>query len=97
MSHDPPAEPGLVVDGTGLSCVILLLRLRNAIRGLAPGSVVHVIAIDPAAGLDLPAWCHTIGHHYLGPIGDDPPTYALRIAPDARATHPGKPWHTKKT
>ncbi|MGW7308610.1 MULTISPECIES: sulfurtransferase TusA family protein [Streptomyces] len=52
----PPAD--ITVDGTGLLCVILLLRLRARIDDAAAGTVVHVIATDPAAPLDLHAWCH---------------------------------------
>ncbi|GEB58073.1 hypothetical protein GCM10017674_27430 [Streptomyces gardneri] len=52
----PPAD--ITDDGTGLLCVTLLLRLRARIADTAAGTVVHVIATDPAAPLDLPAWCH---------------------------------------
>ncbi|MFI2410522.1 sulfurtransferase TusA family protein [Streptomyces sp. NPDC018947] len=87
--------PGITVDGTGLLCVTLLLRLRDEIGGAAPGTVVHVVATDPAAPLDLPAWCHMTGHHFLGPVAGaaDAPVYALRIAADARPTRAGAPWH----
>ncbi|MGW4823155.1 sulfurtransferase TusA family protein [Streptomyces sp. NPDC004227] len=89
-------EADITVDGTGLLCVTLLLRLRAAIDGAAPGTHVHVIATDPAAPLDLPAWCHMTGHHYLGPVPHttDPPVYALRLTTNARPTHPNAPWHT---
>jgi len=50
-----PAEADLTVDGTGLLCVTLLLRLRAAIDQAKAGTLVHVIATDPAAPLDLPA------------------------------------------
>ncbi|MFH8622838.1 sulfurtransferase TusA family protein [Streptomyces vietnamensis] len=87
--------PGITVDGTGLLCVTLLLRLRKEIDGVAPGTVVHVVATDPAAPLDLPAWCHMTGHHYLGPVPDAAgrPVYALRLAADAHRTRPDAPWH----
>ncbi|MFB7592423.1 sulfurtransferase TusA family protein [Streptomyces sp. NPDC056169] len=52
----PPAD--ITVGGTGLLCVTPLLRLRARIADAAAGTVVHVIATDPAAPLDLPAWCH---------------------------------------
>lgn len=89
-------EADITVDGTGLLCVTLLLRLRAAIEDAAPGTHVHVIATDPAAPLDLPAWCHMTGHHYLGPVPNtaEPPVYALRLTTDARPTHPDAPWHT---
>ncbi|MDG9694865.1 sulfurtransferase TusA family protein [Streptomyces sp. DH17] len=93
-SPDTPA-PGITVDGTGLLCVTLLLRLRKEIDGAEPGTVVHVVATDPAAPLDLPAWCHMTGHHYLGPVpgADGRPVYALRLAVDPRPTQADAPWH----
>ncbi|MER8089252.1 sulfurtransferase TusA family protein [Streptomyces sp. NPDC058316] len=97
MSSDltPPAD--ITVDGTGLLCVTLLLRLRRRIEGAPPGTVVHVIATDPAAPLDLPAWCHMVGHDYLGPAPGERPAYALRLAADARPTLPDAPWHPAPT
>ena len=86
----PPAA-GLSFDGTGLLCVTLLLRLRAIVADVAPGTVVHVVATDPAAPLDLPAWCHMTGHEYLGPVtvGGATPVYAQRLAPAPRP--PGHP------
>ncbi|MGW1376938.1 sulfurtransferase TusA family protein [Streptomyces sp. NPDC002446] len=101
MKDLSPTEPGpvpeadITVDGTGLLCVTLLMRLRTAIAQAEPNTVVHVIATDPAAPLDLPAWCHMTGHHYLGPVldGKDSSVYALRLSGDARTTRPDAPWH----
>ncbi|MFG2546445.1 sulfurtransferase TusA family protein [Streptomyces sp. NPDC048594] len=89
------SAPDISVDGTGLLCVTLLLRLRKEIDGAKPGTVVHVIATDPAAPLDLPAWCHMTGHHYLGPVPDtNRAVFALRLMTGARSTRPDAPWHT---
>ncbi|MFG2557585.1 sulfurtransferase TusA family protein [Streptomyces sp. NPDC048496] len=94
MSASPLPAADITVDGTGLLCVTLLLRLRSRIAGAEPGTIVYVIATDPAAPLDLPAWCHMVGHDYLGPVPvADRATYALRLAVDARPTRPGAPWH----
>lgn len=41
------SAPDITVDGTGLLCVTLLLRLRKEITGAQPGTVVHVIATGP--------------------------------------------------
>lgn len=93
MTPDTPS-PDITVDGTGLLCITLLLRLRKEIDSAAPGTIVHVIATDPAAPLDLPAWCHMTGHHYLGPVpesGRD--VYAFRLTPQPMATRPDAPWH----
>ncbi|MGQ0843463.1 MAG: sulfurtransferase TusA family protein [Sporichthyaceae bacterium] len=103
MSPRPPgraagseqAHPAdLTVDGSGLLCVRLLLRLRATIAELPAGSVVHVIATDPAAPLDLPAWCHLTGHQYLGvlPIRQ-PPVHVLQVGASPRVCEPTRPWH----
>ncbi|MFD7460716.1 MULTISPECIES: sulfurtransferase TusA family protein [unclassified Streptomyces] len=94
MNAGPIPEPAITVDGTGLLCVTLLLRLRTAIQGAEAGTLVHVIATDPAAPLDLPAWCHMTGHHYLGPVPGERPVYALRLVPGALPTRSDAPWHT---
>ncbi|AQS65954.1 sulfurtransferase TusA family protein [Streptomyces pactum] len=96
MNPDTPT-PDITVDGTGLLCVTLLLRLRKEIDDAVPGTVVHVIATDPAAPLDLPAWCHMTGHHYLGPVPGNRPVFALRLASDALPTRADAPWHPVTT
>jgi tRNA 2-thiouridine synthesizing protein A len=91
-SYDP-ASSATVVDGGDRSCVVLLLELRRHVDALPPGSVVHLIAHDPAAPVDLAAWCHLTGNSYLGPVPADRPTYALRVNPASRRTAPQAPWH----
>ncbi|MET8397687.1 Sulfurtransferase TusA [Streptomyces sp. 111WW2] len=92
---DPPAD--LTVDGTGLLCATLLLRLRKQIEDLPSGTVVHVLATGPAAPLDLPAWCHMVAHDYLGPLSSSRPVYGICLAADARATRADAPWHPAST
>ncbi|MFJ8189150.1 sulfurtransferase TusA family protein [Streptomyces sp. NPDC096094] len=92
------STPDITVDGTGLLCVTLLLRLRKEIDGAEPGTVVHVIATDPAAPLDLPAWCHMTGHHYLGEVeAKNQAVYALRLTSGAQPTRFDAPWHPSET
>lgn len=93
---EAPADEPITVDGTGMLCVALLLHLRKHIDGRPPGTLVHVIATDPAAPLDLPAWCHLTGHAYLGLLAADngeAPTYAVRLTARPAPTHPDAPWH----
>ncbi|GAA2440601.1 sulfurtransferase TusA family protein [Streptomyces lavendulocolor] len=94
MSAEPAPAADMTVDGTGLLCVTLLLRLRAAVQGAGAGTVVHVVATDPVAPLDQPAWCHMTGHHYLGRVSGSPPVYALRLAPHAVPMRPDSPRHT---
>ncbi|MEO3874466.1 sulfurtransferase TusA family protein [Nonomuraea sp. B12E4] len=87
--------PVLVVDGGDKLCVQLLIELRGHVRAAGPGAVIHLIAADPAAPVDLPAWCHMTGHTYLGPVpGADRATYALRVAEGAKETDETRPWHS---
>ena len=50
-----PSFDPVVIDGGDHACVRLLLELRAHIVGLPVGTVIHLIASDPAAPLDLPA------------------------------------------
>jgi tRNA 2-thiouridine synthesizing protein A len=91
----PPREP-VVIDGGDRACVRLLLELRARISGLPGGTVIHLIASDPAAPIDLPAWCHLTGHAYLGPVpAATRPTYAMHTVSDPVATDPASPWRRR--
>ena len=43
-------------DAGDLGCGPLVLALRKRLRAM-PGRVLKVTALDPAAPIDLPAWC----------------------------------------
>lgn len=89
----------LIIDGGDRACVRLLLELRARMEPLPAGSVVHLIATDPAAPIDIPAWCHLTGHAYLGPVtvaGDSRSAYALRVAAKARPTDAASPWRASQ-
>jgi tRNA 2-thiouridine synthesizing protein A len=47
-----------------LGCGELVLELRARVRA-APGKVFKVIALDPGAPADIPAWCGMTGHPLL--------------------------------
>jgi tRNA 2-thiouridine synthesizing protein A len=89
-----PETAPMVIDGGDRTCAALLLELRGYITRLPPGTVIHLIARDPAAPLDLAAWCHLTGHTYLGPVHKPPgaPAYALRTSVVSRQTQPHSPW-----
>ncbi|MFE3450367.1 sulfurtransferase TusA family protein [Nonomuraea sp. NPDC059194] len=85
-----------VLDGGRRSCVVLLMELRRHVSALNPGDAVHLIAHDPAAPLDLAAWCHLTGHTYLGPVPSDQPTYAIRVEAGALSTEAHAPWRRRR-
>jgi tRNA 2-thiouridine synthesizing protein A len=84
----------VVIDGGDRSCVRLLLELRDHAARHPPGTVIHLLASDPAAPLDLAAWCHLVGHDYLGPlpVTGGTPGYALCTGARPRLTAPASPW-----
>lgn len=60
-----PAPTPLTYDAGELGCGELVIELRLRLRALPPGTVLHVIARDPAAPVDLPAWCGLTGHRLI--------------------------------
>lgn len=52
-------------DAGDLACGDLVLALRGRLMALPPTTVLKVTARDPAAPLDLPAWCRLTGHRLL--------------------------------
>lgn len=59
-------EAALVVDALGTRCPLPVIELARRIGDVEPGQVVALLADDPAARLDVPAWCAMRGHDYLG-------------------------------
>lgn len=52
-------------DAGDLGCGELVLELRFRLLELPPGGIIAVTARDPAAPVDLPAWCGLCGHSLL--------------------------------
>jgi TusA-related sulfurtransferase len=59
-------EPELVLDCRGMLCPRPIIELGRRIGAVSPGGTVAVLADDPAAAADVPAWCRMRGHEYLG-------------------------------
>ncbi|HYN38286.1 MAG TPA: sulfurtransferase TusA family protein [Rhodospirillales bacterium] len=51
-----------ILDVQGLQCPLPVLRASRALRPLAPGDELRVLATDPAAPADFAAFCQTTGH-----------------------------------
>jgi cysteine desulfurase len=66
-------EPDVVVDCVGRPCPVPVIELARAVTAADPGQVVEVVSDDPAARLDVPAWCRMRGQEHLGerahPVG----------------------------
>lgn len=55
-----------VLDARGLLCPLPVLRARKAMRNLASGDVLKLIATDPGAVRDVDALCASAGHTLVG-------------------------------
>ena len=52
----------LRVDASGLSCPLPIVRTAQAMKTVAPGELVEVIATDPGSVKDFDAWSKSTGH-----------------------------------
>ena len=58
----PGAAPAITIDALGRKCPIPIIMLAEQIRDVPVGSVIAVLADDPAAYTDIPAWCGLKSH-----------------------------------
>ncbi|MEV0902617.1 sulfurtransferase TusA family protein [Actinoplanes sp. NPDC049802] len=59
----------ITLDCRGLRCPIPVIRLAKAVPGVAVGEIVRVLADDPAAANDIPAWCRMKGQEFVAADG----------------------------
>ena len=65
--------PALRIDARGRRCPQPVIDLAHGIRDVAVGEVVELVADDPVAAVDIPAWCWTQRHEFLGSAPTDEP------------------------
>jgi tRNA 2-thiouridine synthesizing protein A len=64
-----PLTPALTIDALGRKCPIPIIMLAERIREVAVGQVVAVLADDPAAQSDVPAWCRLKSQEFVTASG----------------------------
>ena len=81
MSESEGSQPE-TIDCRGRRCPLPVIELARRIGDVRVGQVVAVAADDPAARLDVPAWCRMRGQDFLGesPAADGVPVYSVRRA-----------------
>jgi tRNA 2-thiouridine synthesizing protein A len=52
----------LKVDASGLSCPLPILKATQAIRTVASGELIEVVATDPGSVKDFAAWAASTGN-----------------------------------
>lgn len=58
---DQPTMPQHL-DVTGYRCPLPVIRMEAALRRIAPGAQLLVMADDPVAAIDIPHFCREAGH-----------------------------------
>ena len=56
----------MTVDCLGRPCPVPVIELAKALPTVEVGEVLEVLSDDPAARLDIPAWCRMRSQEYVG-------------------------------
>jgi tRNA 2-thiouridine synthesizing protein A len=59
-------RPDLTVDALGQRCPLPIIILARRITEVPAGRLIEVLADDPAAVSDVPAWCALKSHEFCG-------------------------------
>ncbi|MGN6301802.1 MAG: sulfurtransferase TusA family protein [Angustibacter sp.] len=78
-----------VVDARGLRCPLPVIRMARAAEGLPAQALLQVLATDPAAEHDVPAWARMRGHRVVRSERDD--DGGLRITVELGTGEPLRP------
>ena len=65
----------LELDCRGLLCPLPVIKLAKALPTVAVGDTVTVLADDPAAATDIPAWCRMRAQELVSAAGN---SYVVR-------------------
>ncbi|MEU7987876.1 sulfurtransferase TusA family protein [Streptosporangium canum] len=64
-AEGPTQPPALTIDALGKKCPIPIIMLAEQINQVPRNGIVSVLADDPAAFTDIPAWCRLKSHHHV--------------------------------
>ena len=87
------------VDACGIQCPGPILKMKQAMDGLAPGEQLEVRATDAAFPRDAEAWCRTTGNRFLGRHSESGVYIAMIEKTTPCAVEASKPqqWDSGKT
>ena len=75
----PASGPVKRLDCLGMACPRPIIELARHLGDVEVGDVLVVVADDPAAAVDVAAWCRMRGQEYVGPRDDEAgPAYVVR-------------------
>jgi len=58
--------PDVTLDTSGTFCPVPIIETAKAVKGMGPRQVLLLIGTDPGIETDLPAWCKSTRHEFLG-------------------------------
>jgi tRNA 2-thiouridine synthesizing protein A len=61
-------EPVETLDCLGQRCPLPVIALAKRFPSVPVGAIVRVLADDPAAAVDIPAWCRMRGQRFVGAV-----------------------------
>jgi len=62
--------PDRTLDATGTLCPYPIVETAKAVKALADGAVLLVLASDPGIATDMPMWCRAMRHEHLATFRD---------------------------
>ena len=66
MTEPVPSAPDKVLDCIGMACPLPVVKTAQAIKDLAPGQVLELLATDLGVEPDMRAWTNRTGNELLG-------------------------------
>lgn len=57
--------PDVVLDARGIHCPMPVLKTKKALDGINAGQILKVMATDPGAKADIPAFLGRVGHELI--------------------------------
>jgi len=60
-----------LLDTSGLYCPEPVMMLHSAVRDVASGQVIKVVATDPSTERDIPKFCQFLNHELLAQGEED--------------------------
>lgn len=75
MNDVAPSFDGLSLDCRGMKCPRPIIEVARRIQEVSVGSLMELLADDPAAGPDLAAWCRMRGQTL---VTSDAPRFIVR-------------------
>jgi tRNA 2-thiouridine synthesizing protein A len=64
LGEEPRADE--VLDTVGFFCPVPIVKTAAKVKEMRRGEILEVISDDRVILVDMPAWCSSLGHEYLG-------------------------------